>query len=318
MIYLLYGPDSFRARQKLAAIRAKFLATQPEFNLTYVASHDIASPEALDRLIASSTLLGGKRLVIITDLLATGDSSIKEAFAVWAKRGLPDDVTTILYEGLDFDKRQSLFKLLNQPNTAQHFELLTGTPLLLVARDMAATKQLAIDDELLRRVITFVGSDLWRLDHELTKLAHYAAAQPLTSEVITNLIPASLSDNIFALMDAIAHRDPRAANRLMADLIQRGEDPIGLLAILAFQLRSLILVKSLSEQRKSSADIIKQTGLHPYAVSNSLKQASQFQTTWLIAAYQRLVQMDWKIKTGELASADALDHFLTTLALAAI
>jgi DNA polymerase III subunit delta len=317
MIFLLYGPDSFRAHQKLAGIREKFLLSQPSFNLAQINITELKSPDELSRLFQSATLLGGKRLVIVSNLLSLGSPVIKEEFVKLAKQNLPEDLTVVVFEGLEFDKRQAGFKLLNQPKTAQCFEVLSGSELLAFAKHLSSKKQLTIDPPLLQRVVSLVGGDLWRLENELNKLSAYSATRPLSSEVVRDLVSANLVDNLFSLMDAVAGRNPSLANRLLADLLQGGEDPIGLIAILSFQFRNLILIKSLVEQRKTSGDIIRQTGLHPYAVSNSIKQAGKFSSAWLIAGYQRLVVLDWKIKSGELAPADALDHFLVTAGMSA-
>jgi DNA polymerase III delta subunit len=115
-------------------------------------------------------------------------------------------------------------------------------------------------------------------------------------------------------MDAVAHHNPATVNRLFGDLVNRGEDPAGLLPILSFQLRNLILIKHLSSQRLSSGEIIRVTGLHPYAVSSTLKQTNLFSVDWLNAAYERLVAIDWQIKTGALDPTSALDQMLVSLA----
>ena len=314
MIFLLYGPDSFRAHAKVVAIRDKFFSSQPSFNLTEVVGSELKTSDEILRIVGSPTLLGGKRLLIITNCLSSAPVNIKDALVTTIKQGLPDDLTILFYESLDFDKRQSLFKLLNQPKTAQYFDLLTGVQLQAYASELARAKSLTIDDLLLRRVVSLVGNDLWRLNSELTKLSAYAVTRPLSVEAVQSLVSANLADNLFALMDAIANHNPAGANRLLAELIQGGEDPIGLMAILAFQLRNLILIKSLSEHGKPVGEIIKLTSLHPYAVSSSLKQTSRFTTDQLVGLYQRLVTLDWKIKRGELMPADALDHFLVTTA----
>ena len=314
MIYLLYGPDTFRARVKLLNIRDKFLTSQPAFNFIHMAASQLVSSDELLRLLGSATLLGGKRLVVLTDLMSLSEATIKEALATAVRQGLPDDLIVVLQENFDFDKRQSLFKLLNRPKTAQFFGLLTGSELFHYAQDRALAKKLNIEASLLRQVLIITGSDLWRLDNELTKLASYACTHPLSPTVVQELVSADLSDNMFALMDAVANRNPAAVNKLFSDLVNRGEDPAGLLPILAFQLRNLILIKHLSAQKLSVSEIIRVTSLHPYVVSNTLKQTNLFSSDWLNTAYQRLVATDWQIKTGALNPADALDQVLVGFA----
>ncbi len=314
MIYLLYGPDTFRARAKLSSIRDKFLVSQPAFNFIHKSGSEINSADELLRLLESATLLGGKRLVVLTDLMSLGEIEVKDALAKAVKGGLPDDLVIVLQENFDFDKRQSLFKLLNQPKTSQFFGFLTGAELFRFAKELALIKELNIEASLLREVLVITGSDLWRLNNELTKLASYAKTHPLSSTVVWEFVSADLSDNLFALMDAVAHHNPSAVNRLFGDLVNRGEDPAGLLPILSFQIRNLILIKHLSAQKLSSSEIIRVTGLHPYAVSSTLRQVNLFSFDWLNKAYHRLIATDWQIKTGALNSSDALDQMLVSFA----
>jgi len=313
MIYLLYGPDGFRAQAKLAAIREKFLAAHSSFGLTQLTAAELSASK-LGELLQSSTLLGGKRLIIIHDLLSGSDASVPAALAGIVRKGLPDDLTVVLYETDEFDRRQALFKLLNRPHSAQHFALLKGPALLRQAQELAVRKEIAIPATLLQQVIAVTGSDLWRLDNELAKLAAYALTQPLSEASIKELVTANLANNVFALVDVIAAHDIPATNRLLSDLLQRGEDPVRILAALAFQLRNLIWIKSLTEYHQSPAEIIQKTSLHPYAVTTSLRQLSKITLAWLEAAYQKLVLVDWQIKTGELAPADAADALFVELA----
>ncbi len=312
MIYLLYGPDTFLIREKLNRIREKFLASQPAFNLTQLNASQLKSADELVALLGGSTLLGGKRLLVLFDLLNSGEDTVKEGLNKAIRQGLPDDLVVILCENLDFDKRQSLFKLLNKPKTAQFFSPLTGSSLLRFAKTLAEKKNLTIDDTHLRQILSITGTDLWRLDNELTKLASYCKTHPLSPIVIQELVTTNLESNLFTLMDAVASHDAALVNKLFNDLLNHGEDPIGLLAILTFQLHNLILIKSLSAKRLSVGEIIRETGLHPYAVSNTLKQTNRFSLDWLNSAYKQLMSVDQQIKTGVMNPADALDQLLVS------
>ncbi|MFA5010153.1 MAG: DNA polymerase III subunit delta [Patescibacteria group bacterium] len=312
MIHFIFGADTYRVKARLTSLKEEFLTTASDFNFHHQLADELTLAD-LPQLFQGATLLGGNRLVILEDIFSAS-SEIKEALAMRFKAGLPEDLTVVVASHADFDKRQSLYKWLSKSAQVEMFELLAGQPLLDYVTKLTTQHQLTLAPIQLRQLIDLAGNDLWQLDNELAKLAAYSRSHPITDVVISELVARDPQDDIFAIMAALADHQLARANHLVADLIQRGEDPIGILAVLTFQVRTLLRVSTLAQQRKSSAVIVQITGLHPYAVTRSLEQSRQFSFSRLASIYQLLVKLDWKIKQGDLASDDALDWLVATLA----
>ena len=96
-----------------------------------------------------------------------------------------------------------------------------------------------------------------------------------------------------------------AAHRLIAHLLDQGEDEIRLLGAVVYQLRSLIRVCDL--QGLAVPAIIKHTHLPPFVVKRCLQQVSRVERHQLVSAYQYLVKIDHQINTGAMRSSDALE-----------
>lgn len=312
MIYFIWGPDQYRARLRLSQIRQEFLiANSTDADVTQlVAGH--TSVSQLAQTLTSGTLFAVRRLVILEDLLSAPEP-LREEFLKLAT-SLSPDVELVIFETDEPDKRFTLYKWVNQHATNERFDYLTGSALRDYVMTMAKAHSLTLTDVLANRLITLSGTDLWRMDQEMSKLGAYAKTQPLTNQAIEQLISANLDNDIFGLIESINRKNLPLAHRQLSNLTQRGEDPIGILAVLTWQIRNLIRISDLNARGKSAGEIVKITGLHPYAVTVSLKQTQSLPRNWLISAYQLVTRLDWRIKQGDIEGLDATNWLITTLA----
>jgi DNA polymerase-3 subunit delta len=158
-----------------------------------------------------------------------------------------------------------------------------------------------------------VGSDLRSLDQEIDKLLLYADGRPVDAEDVRTLVSRARDTNIFALVDSVGRRQTDRALRLLHGLLDDGEAPLYLLAMLARQVRILIQVSELRDEGLSQHEIASRLKLHPYVVEKGLAQARNFEMSQLEAAHQRLVETDWAIKTGKTEDVLALDLLVMEL-----
>jgi DNA polymerase-3 subunit delta len=158
-----------------------------------------------------------------------------------------------------------------------------------------------------------VGSDLRSLDQEIDKLVLHADGRPVNTEDVRTLVSRARDANIFELVDSVGSRQTEHALRLLHGLLDDGEAPLYLLAMLARQVRILIQVSELRDQGLSQQEIASRLKLHPYVVEKGLAQARNFEMSQLEAAHQRLVETDWAIKTGRADGVLALDLLVTQL-----
>src|SRR5690348_6250436 len=118
MILFLYGEDSFGSSKKLSLIKSKFLSTQDAQNLTTYTAEQLAQID-IHSLFNTQSLWAGARLIIFRDVLADADASLKDQLKEILSGEIDPGVTVIFWETGSFDRRQSLYKLLNQPKVAQ-------------------------------------------------------------------------------------------------------------------------------------------------------------------------------------------------------
>jgi DNA polymerase-3 subunit delta len=160
---------------------------------------------------------------------------------------------------------------------------------------------------------SLVGRDLRLLDQEIDKLLLYVDGREVTVEDVRALVSLAREAEIFDLVDCVGRRETDWAMRVLHRMLEEGAEPLYLLAMLARQVRILIQVSELAEQRLPPPEIARRIKQHPFVVRKGLSQAQNFRPDQLIAAHQCLVDTDWKIKTGELEAVLALDMLVVSL-----
>ena len=172
-----------------------------------------------------------------------------------------------------------------------------------------------IDRTAANRLAAMIGVDLRRLDQEIEKLITYVNARRAINETDVELLVADSGlSNIFDLVDALGRRDGKRAARELHHLLDQGENPLGLLAMIVRQFRLLIQVKELSERRFSPDAIAKELKLHPFVAKKIGEQARNFNRQQLETIYRKLLDIDVEIKTGITSDVLALDLLVAGLA----
>jgi len=120
----------------------------------------------------------------------------------------------------------------------------------------------------------YLGNDLWQMNREITKLIHY---QPkITSESIDLLVKPKIEPNIFQAIDALGEKNKKTALKLLYQHLEKGDNEIYLLTMLAYQFRNLIKLKSLIEQNTPYYNLAKKAKLHPFVVKKTSAQLKNF------------------------------------------
>ena len=127
------------------------------------------------------------------------------------------------------------------------------------------------------------------------------------------IVPYAQAAVVFDLVDALGRRDGQTAARTLHRLLDAGEHPMGLLAMIVRQFRLLIQVKELKAEGANPQTISKTLGIHPFPARKLHNQATYFTGEQLEVVYRHLLDSDVAIKSGELTPEVALDLLVAGL-----
>lgn len=181
--------------------------------------------------------------------------------------------------------------------------------------DRARERGVAFQREAAEVLSELVGADLWAAAGEIDKLGQYAAGRPVAVEDVRLLTSASREADVFALVDAAVEGRAPAALRLLRQLLDHGDHPGGLQAMIARQLRALVRAAELVAQGAPERAIGEATGVnHPFALSKLVRQSATIGAARAEQALREVEATDYAVKSGHLEEQLSLELLVCRLA----
>lgn len=164
-------------------------------------------------------------------------------------------------------------------------------------RTRAGQAGVTLAPEAVGAIADAVGIDSERIDHELRKLGAFAGAVPVTAADVRALVSGAIESDIFALTQAVVRRDHRTATAQLEQLLDEGQAPQQIIALLLWQMRVLLFATAM----KTSADaerMAKAIRSSPYAIQKAQAFAQRVTRADITRAYETIYATDLAIKTG--------------------
>ncbi len=325
MVFLLHGEDPFRIRLRATELVLSLLAGE----------RGERGELATSRLEPFGAALGLTRLDARTDtpddILVAGQSQglfaapderrvvLVEHAEALARRDVierfPDDAALVLVAPEPMRSTRSRARKAKAPSaelalldvvesvggTIERYDrLLAGD----AARWVAARAQLyglTLRPDALEALSSALGGDTERTENEVQKLASWAAGAPITAADVRSLVPGAIESDVFELTKAVVRRDVRTAAPLLAHLLDEGNAPQQLLALLLWQFRVLLFASNdpkPAEAERMAKAIRSSSG----AILRYTQYARGLGAKDIARAYESLYACDISIKTGRAES----------------
>jgi DNA polymerase III subunit delta len=346
MFTLLSGKDEFSAYEELARIRASddFGYNQDAF------AGETADLAVIRNTCDTMPFLAEKRLVVLEGLprprkghadeadgAEDGEANAPEQQIMPVAKGkrgkraattglsplafakalaeyipsLPETTVLVVLVPDELKADHPLMQAARRHGKSHLFAKPTGTQLTDWVTRRARAQQRRITPEATRMLVESLGDDLRMLASEIDKLGTYVGeGGEIGPEDVRALTPVARQSKVFDLTDALTRRDTSTALALLHELLANGESPLGIVALTAFQTRSLMQVKLLSDRGMPAHQIASAAGIAPFVVEKSLRLARRFTFTQLEAAHRTLLEIDTSLKRSRMTPELALDLFV--------
>jgi DNA polymerase-3 subunit delta len=322
MLIFLYGADVFRSREKINALKNKYLQKNSSgagLSVLDFAQANI-SLQDLKEKISYQGMFSTKSLTIANNALLNLPVEKQKEILEYLKsnKGLANDEDTVVvfHESGEPKKSTSLFKYLAANSKKQEFALLSGAQLTNWA--IAKTKELEpktqYSRDALDLLLSSTGSDLFLLNNEISKLVNYKNEGIVSKEDVDLLVKSKIDSTMFETIEALSSGNKSRALKLFHEQLEKGEDPFYVLSMYVYQLRTLLKIGDFFWQGMTNAPQIAQAAkLHPYVVQKSLSQVRALGEGKIRAIFDQLVEIDSAAKTGKTDLILALDTFIVSL-----
>jgi DNA polymerase III subunit delta len=271
-----------------------------------------ALPDGFAMGLATASLFGGGRVVVVedADLLDQGARD-----AVLALAAEPSPATAVVLRAAAPGRQARFFKEVQRHAATVLVPRLRPPERARWLRGEVRRLGRKADDAAVAALLDTVGQDLRELAGAVAKL-HVAVPPPtvLSAAHVAEYLSHTADRGVFELADAVFAADaPTALDRLDA-LLAQGEEPIGLLGILARQLR---LVLRVGDHQGEPAGQVAQAlggGVRDWQVERARRQARRFRPEDLRRALDVIAQADAEVRNGNLPDRLLIELVVARLA----
>lgn len=317
-IYMLYGPEEYIKKEFVSELTKIALGDQNRaFNLD-IFHGDELDRDALNDRLSTFPLFSDRRMVIVKKFEALGPSD--QDFVLDRIETIPDSLTFVAEtaaDKMDTARLKRLKKVADAQGLSFRFQYLSEEETVQRVQGRLRREGLTIDSGALDLLVESVGTQLIDLTNELDKIILSAPSSGrVTRELVSEVVGRYRTENLFLFLDRLGGDDLGSLIARMNRLIDGGEEPVFVMAMLMKRVLLLLEVKYLLAERgrgASSPQVM--AGLlagytSPYYVGGLLEQARRMDLDTLHRHLDNLRWADMKLKTTSLPSRSILETAL--------
>lgn len=303
-VYVLSGVESYFVDETIQRIKAALEKSGDLETSTYdldevPVSHVIEEADTIP-------FFSARKLIIAKNasfLKATDKSKEKiqhdfKALEVWLQNPSTFSVTIFVAPYEKLDERKKVTKQMKEFATIIHAEAPKERDLAVWVRNEVSLRRKSIDDDAIDKLIELVGSDMLHLQSEIEKLCFYIGEDDrIPFSIIEELVPKTLEQDAFKLLNAYIAGDKSTAISIYHDLIRQKQEPIALVALLASQVRLMSNVYYLQSKGYHGQQIAKTLKVNPYRVKRIVEDRHQVKDQHLLKALYGLSEVDLQLKS---------------------
>lgn len=257
MIYLVYGKDTFRSREKLNQLLG-FFNSKISAGAIFKIDTDNFNVVQFEELVKSRSLFENKHVISCERVF---ENAIAKNFILknFPQIFVSPNIFIFWEENLEED---ALSQFESNSQKIQKFDLLSEEKLRKWIKDKAGNISLQNVEEIIKNC----GQDLWRVSKQIEIIQ--------TGGKLADKQGSAQEFNLFAVSDAVAERNRSKAWILMNEAMMAGVAAEEIFFKILWQIKTLMIVKRLDILKIKNPE--KESGLHPFVYKKTLTGAQKF------------------------------------------
>ena len=304
MITTLTGTNNFLIGQELSQITSKFAKQYGQLAVEKLDGEEVEF-ERLNEALTNLPFLIEKKLVVLRDPSKNKkfNENIEQIIS-----SIPDSTEVIIVES-KIDKRQNYYKVIKKRTQYGELNELDGVELAKWLDEKVKNLGGTISPIEAKYLINRLGTNQELLANELDKLLSYD--KNITKETVDLLSEPSPQSSVFELLDAAFSSDRRRILELYEDQRQQGVEPQKIMAMIAWQLHVLAIIKAGGDKRADA--VAKESKINPFVIRKSYTLAHKLSLFSLKKLIKQALTLDITLKSQKIDADEALKHFLLSL-----
>lgn len=274
-IYFLMGDEPYYIDKISEYIENNVLEeAEKGFNQVVMYGRDVA----IDEIVSAAKrfpMMAEKQVIIVKE--AQDLSRVIDKLESYAANPQPTTVLVINYKYKKLDKRKKVYKVIAKSGLIFESKKLYENQVADWIRRVLGGKKYNIEPKAAQLLVEFLGTDLSKINNELTKLTSVLPAETIiNADHIEENIGISKDFNNFELRKSVGERNVVKANRIINYFAQNPKNnPLVMtISLLNSFFTQLLMYHGLKDKSKTSA--AKALGVNPYFIDDYVSAARNY------------------------------------------
>ena len=311
-LYLLYGEEEFLIEEAVNLIIKKVVepgARDFNFNTLYCRETPVSE---IVNIAQTLPLMSEKRLVIAKEVGVFKAADVDELIS-YLRSPSPSTCLVMTSNQRKYEKK-SVISAVEAAGAVTAFYPLSERELVVWIEGWAKTRGLSIQQDAVSYLLQIVGGDLQKINNELQKVEIYLKEkQAVTLDHIKLVVGDFREYTSFDLVDAIGRKDREKAFLTLSRMLQEGEQPIGLLGMVAWNFRRLMQAKGMEAAGAGYEEIKKKLKVIWLQSASFQQQMRRFSLEELREAFTVMLSTDRALKSSSLDSRLLMERMILKL-----
>jgi DNA polymerase-3 subunit delta len=307
-VTLIHGDERFLVDRSVRAWRDR--ARPPQLDVEV-----FESPGRLDELrhaIAEMPLFDPERALLVRDppqltgAAKRGGADPPERLAAILAERAPTTVICLVAHAKVPDRNPVLAAVKVMKGAISFHPAIKGRELRAWVEHEISARGLRLGSGAVDLLIRVAGPDLGGIASELDKLVAYAAGRPLSIGDLRAAVAGDEATGLYDTLGDLLGSTPAKGAESIDRLLSEGRAGQYLLAILAGQIRDLVLAQAYLQSHGSASGLAAELGKPDWIADRLVRQARSVPQAIAAGWLKALHDADRKLKSGEISDADGL------------
>jgi len=306
--YFFYGQEGFLIREAIEKVESAFLGPEATpFQRHHMHGDEFSTEELIE--LASTLTFGKAKRVITYHMMGRIKASDRDLIFSYMDRPIKE--TLLILNAPDTDVNAAFLKGMKEKAVVVRFYPLFKNQIPDWIRKHANQIGVQISPGAAELLDEVVGTDLALLSNEIQKLALYLQPKKrIDIKDIEKAVGKVRIFSIFELTKSLGEKKAGHSLKILRQLLEAGQSPVGIISLIAHHFRKLHLIKELVAQGKSQKEMAPVLGISPTFLTEFLQQAQLFTLDEIVSVSTLFLETDLQLKSSSLSQDLVLESLI--------
>ena len=307
-VYFFFGDEPFLLNQIPQRFKVAVLNENTfDFNYSLFYAAD-AEAQVMKDTVETLPVMSPHRLVILKNAQELKEAEWTELQELFTN---PVDSTVFVILADKIDKRKKGMKFLLDQAVCSEFKKPYDNQVPQWINYLAQSFELKFSQDSIHRLHRLVGNNLSELNNQIEKIKNYVGDRTIIEiDDVNSVVSNSREESVFDFTKAIGKKDRITALEQLVQLIDQGQNEIGIVALLARHMRILLTVRAGLDQGLGGSKLASVAQVPSYFIEGYCDQARHWPVRKIEEALVILCDTDKALKSSPISSHIWLENMV--------